>query len=124
VKRTALSVLGWRNARRQRTEGYPGNDWLAGITDPPCVADSSFFTRWLARIPGRVVELTCHPGYLDTTLIGRDCTATDGQIQRRVREWHLLQHPSFEEAYRRAGFRFVSPTEWLHRERGGRAHAA
>jgi predicted glycoside hydrolase/deacetylase ChbG (UPF0249 family) len=124
VKRTVLSSLGRRNARRQRREGFPGNDWLAGISDPPCVADPSFFTRWLARIPGRVVELTCHPGYHDTTLIGRDCTVTDGQVQRRVREWHLLQHPSFNEAYQRAGFRLVSPTELFQRQLGGLAHAA
>jgi predicted glycoside hydrolase/deacetylase ChbG (UPF0249 family) len=124
VKRTVLSSLGRMNARRQRAEGFPGNDWLAGITDPPCVADPYFFTRWLARVPGQLVELTCHPGYLDTTLVGRDCTATDGQMQRRVREWHLLHDPSFEEAYRRAGFRLISPAEWLPYLRGGRAHAA
>jgi predicted glycoside hydrolase/deacetylase ChbG (UPF0249 family) len=124
VKRAGLSFLGHRNARRQQNDGFPGNDWLAGITDPPYVADPSFFTRWLTRIPGQLVELTCHPGYLDTTLIGRDCTATDGQVQRRVREWHLLQHPSFTEAYQRAGFRLVSPTELFQRGTGGRAHAA
>jgi hypothetical protein len=123
-KRSLLSFLGDGNARRQRRAGFPGNEWLAGITDPPYVADPYFFTRWLARIPGQVVELTCHPGYLDTTLIGRDCTVTDGQMKRRAREWQLLQHPSFKEAYQRAGFQLVSPSGLCRRSPGGRAHAA
>ncbi len=112
-KRLVLSLLGRRDARRQQREGFPGNDWLAGITDPTWVADPEFFARWLRHVPGRVVELTCHPGLLDPVLVGRDCTAADGMIQRRFREWHLLQQPSFTEAYQRAGFVLVSPAEWL-----------
>lgn len=112
-KRLVLSLLGRRNARRQMTAGFPGNDWLAGITDPSWVADPEFFVRWLSQMPGRLVELTCHPGLLDPILIGRDCTAADGQVPRRFREWHLLQQADFEEAVRRAGFVLVSPSEWL-----------
>jgi predicted glycoside hydrolase/deacetylase ChbG (UPF0249 family) len=124
VKRSFLTLLGRRNAALQQRQGIPGNDWLAGITDPPYVADPDFFSRWLGRIPGRVVELTCHPGHLDPTLIGRDCTAGDGQIQRRVGEWHLLRQPAFVEAYRRAGFELVSPSELLRLERAESAFAA
>jgi predicted glycoside hydrolase/deacetylase ChbG (UPF0249 family) len=65
VKRAFLSALGWRTAARFSAAGFPGNDWLAGVTDPHCVADPEFMTRWLRRTPGRVVELTCHPGYTD-----------------------------------------------------------
>jgi predicted glycoside hydrolase/deacetylase ChbG (UPF0249 family) len=122
VKRLFLSIRGRRDARRQQRAGFPGNTWLAGITDPPCVADPAFLTRWLSRIPGLIVELTCHPGYLDTTLIGRDCTPDDGQLRRRVHEFQLLQHSSFLEACRQAQFRLVSPCEFM--QRGGLPHAA
>lgn len=124
AKRLVLSLWGRRDARRQVRKGFPGNEWLAGITDPPWVADPEFFTRWLARIPGQLVELTCHPGQLDPTLIGRDCTATDGHVQRRFREWHLLRHPSFAESCQRAGFSLVSPSELSHLGAVGRTDAA
>src|SRR5262249_54474032 len=74
LKRALLSVVGRRNARRQQEAGFPGNDWLAGITDPPWVHDPRHLTRWLTCVPGRVVELTCHPGHLDITLLGRDAS--------------------------------------------------
>jgi predicted glycoside hydrolase/deacetylase ChbG (UPF0249 family) len=111
IKRTFLSALGRRDAKRQDYIGFPGNDWLAGITDPPCVADPHFLVRWLTRIPGDVVELTCHPGHWDPSLIGRDCTAHDGRLQRRVDELHLLRQPSFRETFEQLGFTLVSPSE-------------
>jgi predicted glycoside hydrolase/deacetylase ChbG (UPF0249 family) len=110
-KRAFLSALGRRDARRQIQAGLPGNDWLAGVTDPPCVADEQFLVRWLRRMPGQVVELTCHPGFLDTMLLGRDCTPGDGQLQRRVCELDLLQQPSFRDACRRADFTLAAPAE-------------
>jgi len=123
-KRAFLSLLGHAGARLQARMGFPGNDWLAGITDPPCVADPKFLTRWLRHIPGEVVELTCHPGYLDETLVGRDCTVDDGQLQRRVHELNLLRHDSFGEVCRDAGFTIVSPTGLLNQQVFGDAHAA
>jgi predicted glycoside hydrolase/deacetylase ChbG (UPF0249 family) len=111
AKRAFLSALGRAEARGQEQLGFPGNDWLAGITDPPWVADPDFLTRWLAAMPGRVVELTCHPGHLDSSLVGRDCTADDGHLQRRVNEFALLRQPSFQEATRRAGFVLVAPSD-------------
>jgi predicted glycoside hydrolase/deacetylase ChbG (UPF0249 family) len=110
AKRTFLSLLGSQQARRQRQEQFPGNDWLAGVTDPRCVADPSFLERWLKRMPGRVVELTCHPGYLDEKLVGRDCTVHDGLLERRIHELHLLRQPRFREACRHAGFALVPPS--------------
>jgi predicted glycoside hydrolase/deacetylase ChbG (UPF0249 family) len=113
-KRLLLSTLGRRDARRQRRLGFRGNDWLAGITDPPCVADPDFLRRWLAHLPPHgVMELTCHPGYLDTSLLGRDATLTDGQLQRRLGEFNHLAGPRFVEACRRGGYTLVSPTEFL-----------
>lgn len=123
-KRLLLATVGRRDARRQEELGLPGNDWLAGVTDPPWVADACFLTRWLRRMPGRVVELTCHPGFEDPTLIGRDCTPGDGQIARRVHEWHLLEQMSFPGACRDAGFELVAPRELLQLTGHGEANAA
>src|ERR1043165_5356328 len=47
VKRAFLGWLGRRLSRMQEAHGFPGNDWLAGITTPPCVLDAGFFARWL-----------------------------------------------------------------------------
>ena len=121
AKRAFLSLLGRRAARHLTRAGFPGADWHVGITDPPCVADPDFFARWLRRTPGRVVELCCHPGHFDATLVGRDCTADDGHQVRRVREHELLCQPGFAEVRRRAGFVLVTPSEL---DRGEAAHAA
>src|SRR5205814_1036075 len=99
-KRLLLTALGRGGARAQRQAALPGNEWLAGITDPHWVGDPDFVVRWLARMPGKVVELTCHPGHEDTSLIGRDCTVGDGQVLRRVQEFRLLQDASFAAACR------------------------
>jgi predicted glycoside hydrolase/deacetylase ChbG (UPF0249 family) len=123
-KRTLLTLLGQMESRHQEHDGFPGNDWLAGITDPPWVRDPEFFARWLTQVPGRDVELACHPGHFDPMLIGRDCTAHDGLAQRRVDELRLLHQPHFAEACRRAGFLRVTPSELLARRKRGRADAA
>jgi predicted glycoside hydrolase/deacetylase ChbG (UPF0249 family) len=123
-KRAFLSSLGWWTARRQRAAGFPGNDWLAGITDPPWVGDPHFLTRWLSQVPGRVVELACHPGHPDPTLAGRDDTPDGAQTQRRPREYHLLMHADFVDVCRRAGFTRVAPSELLRLCGRGEAHAA
>jgi predicted glycoside hydrolase/deacetylase ChbG (UPF0249 family) len=111
AKRTFLSLLGRRDARLQERAGYPGNDWLAGVTDPPHVADPDFLVRWLTNIPGDVVELTCHPGYHDMSLVGRDCIEGDGQLGRRVCELKLLRDDRFLEACRRVGLTLVAPAD-------------
>lgn len=108
VKRFALSRFGASAALRQESAGFPGADWLAGVTDPPFVHDPEFFTRWLRHTPGDTVELTCHPGELDITLVGRDGSLEDGQLHRRVRELELLRDPAFLEAVADAGFTLVS----------------
>jgi predicted glycoside hydrolase/deacetylase ChbG (UPF0249 family) len=104
VKRLFLSTLGESAAKRQDRAGFSGNDYLAGITDPKWVHDPEFYSRWLQCVPGRVVELAVHPGHFDETLIDRDCSRTDGQLQRRVDELRLLAHPDFASACARAGF--------------------
>jgi predicted glycoside hydrolase/deacetylase ChbG (UPF0249 family) len=124
LKRTFLSLLGHRHAREQGRAGFPGNHWLAGTTDPPFVKDPNFLVRWLSRVPGRVVELACHPGHFDTTLVGRDCTPSDGMLQRRVDELNLLLHPSFPEVCTRAGFRLAAPSDLIPGGRRESCHAA
>jgi predicted glycoside hydrolase/deacetylase ChbG (UPF0249 family) len=124
MKRAVLTVLGCTDAKRQAQEGFPGNDWLAGITDPPCVANKQFLVRWLTHMPGRVVELTCHPGHLDQTLVGRDCGPDDAQLHRRPLELALFKDPSFPEACRRAGFVLVAPGELRSSALRFSAHAA
>jgi predicted glycoside hydrolase/deacetylase ChbG (UPF0249 family) len=123
-KRAFLSLLGRGQSRRLARAGFPGADWHAGITDPPCVADPDFFARWLRAAPGRVVELCCHPGHFDPSLTGRDCTPDDGMQRRRVREHELLRQPEFLEACRRAGFTLISAADLHDPRRGGTAHAA
>jgi chitin disaccharide deacetylase len=123
-KRMLLTLLGRMESRHEAADGFPGNDWLAGITDPPWVGDPEFFARWLTRVPGRIVELACHPGHFDATLFGRDCTEHDGLAQRRVEELRLLHHPRFLDACRKAGFTRVTPSELLARRTRGLSHAA
>ena len=98
-------------SRLQAAHGFAGNDWLAGITKPEFVQDPEFFVRWLRAMPGDVVELMCHPGRLDPTLVGRDCTENDGLLQQRVNELRWLRSPVFLEAVQAAGFRLVAPAE-------------
>ena len=119
-KRAFLSLLGRRPARRLACAGFPGADWHVGITNPPCVADPEFFTRWLRKTPGRVVELCCHPGYLDATLIGRDCTAGDGQQLRRVREQELLRQPGLSGGLPAGRVHLAAAADLHDPRRGGR----
>lgn len=112
LKRTFLSLLG-RCAGGRCQAGFPRVEWLAGITDPAYVADPNFLVRWLTCMPGNAVEWSCHPGHYDSTLLGRDATLHDGQLQRRVDEFRLLAHPSFMEACRRANWTLVSPSEYV-----------
>lgn len=107
IKRALLGELGRRQARQLARDGFPGCDWLAGITDPPFVEDPAFHSRWLDAIPGRVVELACHPGYHDPTLIGRDCAGNDPWLRRRVGELERFRDSAFRETVRAAGFDIV-----------------
>jgi predicted glycoside hydrolase/deacetylase ChbG (UPF0249 family) len=116
VKRAVLSLLGRREAARQRIDGFPGADSLAGITALARTRDRLFFDRWLSRISGDVVELMCHPGHFDVTLAGRDCQAHDGLQQGRVDEDRLLREPAFSHACRQAGFTLARPSDLMRRK--------
>ena len=109
IKRVVLNYFGRSATRKQRREGFLGNDWIIGVTDPKYVRNPAFFRNWIRSIPGNVVELTCHPGLLDETLIGRDCTREDGMMERRVREHELLMNDDFIRTTQEAGFTIISP---------------
>ena len=121
IKRAVLSYRGARLARRSERLGFPGCDVLCGITDPACTADEAFYSRWLRLVPGETVELACHPGYRDETLIGRDCATEGAGVMRRVHELHLLRAPSFAAACHAAGFRLLAPGELLRADAQPRA---
>jgi predicted glycoside hydrolase/deacetylase ChbG (UPF0249 family) len=123
-KRLFLSSVGRRGARLLDRAGYPGNDVLIGVTDPHCLAAPDALVRWLRRVPGKVVELTCHPGHLDLTLMNRDAHAGDGQLQRRVREFALLQESAFPGACEEADFILAAPADLVRRSAPGDRNAA
>jgi predicted glycoside hydrolase/deacetylase ChbG (UPF0249 family) len=111
-KRLILTQCGRSMARESRRRGFPGCDMLAGITDPPCVFDDLFYTRWLNTSFGNSVELMVHPGHDDATLIGRDCSVGMG-AQRRPRELDLMNRPEFLTAIQSAGFRIASVNDFM-----------
>lgn len=111
LKRTFLSVLGRRTAQQASRLGLPGCDQLLGVTDHHCVADQQFWTKWLGAISRRGhVEICCHPGYTDPTLLHRDCDAGDGLL-RRPRETDLLRMPHFRQAVQCAGLKVIRPSQ-------------
>ena len=123
-KRAFLGWLGRRVSHRQEAHGFPGNNWLAGITKPKCAQDPQFFARWLRAMPGDVVELMCHPGRLDPTLVGRDCTENDGLLQQRVNELRWLRAPAFVQAVETAGYRLTTPSEIINGVNASKIHKA
>jgi chitin disaccharide deacetylase len=115
IKRAVLSTLGRRAARKSAAHGLPGCDWLIGVTDPVWVADERYLERWVNEIGNRgSVEVCCHPGYEDHSLVGRDCDAGDGLL-RRQRETDLLRSPLFRTACADAGLVPVRPTTLMRR---------
>ena len=110
-KRVLLNLLGRGFASLQESQGFPGLEWMIGVTDPPWVRDPAFFPRWLRATPGRSVELMCHPGHEDTTLLGRDAQPGDGLVRRRVDELERLADPNFRAAVAEAGFVIRRPSE-------------
>jgi len=116
IKRFALNKLGRATAAMQVRHGFPGNDWLAGISNPGMIAHPHFFLNWLRTMPGDVVELMCHPGLHDPTLVGRDCTADDGMLGQRVNEMRWLLDPTFLDVVAEAGFRLTTASQLLFGE--------
>jgi chitin disaccharide deacetylase len=113
MKRAMLTYWGRRSVSGQHRANLPGNSELIGVTNPECVQDTVFFQKWLRQSVGQFVELTCHPGHWDLSLVGRDGTVEDGQLHRRTAEWKLLSEPAFRETVRSLGFQMVSGYEMV-----------
>jgi chitin disaccharide deacetylase len=111
LKRFELARRGRQLARQSARLGFPGCDVLIGVTNPPCVADERYLERWLDAARGDRVELMCHPGYRDETLVGRDCRRDDAYVKRRTHELELLRLVTFPAAVARGGFRLTAPSE-------------
>jgi predicted glycoside hydrolase/deacetylase ChbG (UPF0249 family) len=112
LKRTTLSLFGWRQGGRQLRQGFPGGDCVAGVGSPS--ADPDFFARWLRGARGQVVELMCHPGWADASLVGRDLDSTPQSAAARVHEREYLARPDFRDECRRAGLQLTRPA-WVTR---------
>ena len=124
LKRIFLSWHGWRFRNALKAAELPTNDTLAGISTPKSVLDPVYLERWIGRVRGDVVELTCHPGHRDETLIGRDCTAEDGRVEARVEEFKHLSSAAFAKAFSDAGLAIVRPSSIPWRASRSVGHAA
>ena len=124
LKRLFLTWHGRRCGPTLHAAKLPTNDTLAGISTPQSVQDHDYLVRWIRQVSGDVVELTCHPGHRDETLIGRDCTAEDGYVQARVEEFKHLSAASFAQACNKAGLVISKPAEILARSPRSARHAA
>ncbi|MGL4419451.1 MAG: carbohydrate deacetylase [Gemmataceae bacterium] len=93
LKRLLLHRVGRKSAHFQQQSGFPGADQLLGLCDTGLQPAPDFFTRWIhaAHPKSKTLELMCHPGYFDDSLIGRDGTAESGHLARRVMEYELLR---------------------------------
>jgi predicted glycoside hydrolase/deacetylase ChbG (UPF0249 family) len=119
-----LSWHGWRSGNALEAAQMPTNDTLAGISTPKSVLDPAYLARWIGRVRGEVVELTCHPGHRDETLIGRDCTVDDGRVEARVEEFKHLSSAVFAQAYSDAGLVIANPSTIFSRTPRSVGHAA
>lgn len=123
IKRLWLGSLGRRQGRQLDAMEIPGPLWMLGLTDPECLEDEDFFVRWIQTAQGDRVELMCHPGHEDPTLVGRDSPANDPRLYRRLAENRLLRSESVVEAIEAAGFVLTRPQVFLG-SGGGQKYAA
>jgi predicted glycoside hydrolase/deacetylase ChbG (UPF0249 family) len=108
LKRTFLSLMGHRAARRASARNLPGCDWLVGISNRPHL---DFLSNCLSRLGDTgSVEIYCHPGYRDDSLIGRDGDAAS--CHRRPHELAFLRSPVFDDAIQKSGMRPIRPSQF------------
>lgn len=112
IKRGILNLLGLRFARRTQALNMKGNRWLMGVTDPKETAKATYLSEWFSALAktGDCVELCCHPGYRDESLIGRDCDSGAG-LDRRTWELSLLQKDDFFHQVHGQGYRLTYPSQ-------------
>lgn len=129
-KRLLLSTRGRRFHLQQSRLGFPGNDYLAGLTNPAGVNNPSLMNWWLTWTQGENVELACRPGYYDGTLIERVYQPSrmpafcrwmgtgfriEEQLEQRVKERELLEHEDFLTECDKAGFTLKPPSALVER---------
>lgn len=126
LKRWYLGTVGRIQGKLLDEKGYPGAPWMIGLTDPVCLEDDSFFSRWLDEARGDQVELMCHPGHTDPTLVGRDSPPNDLRLFRRLAEYRLLSDGAFELSCQKNHFVRVRPQSLVEKAtpQGGTLRAA
>lgn len=110
LKRRFLSHYGRKQAVHLDKAGYPGAPFLAGIANPENLQDAFFFQRCIQETPGDPVELMCHPGHHDLTLLGRDVARPGPGLDRRPLEWAMLQDRPFQDTVRAQGMQITRPS--------------
>lgn len=113
VKRTFLSLLGRRAARRAAARGLPGCDTIVGLSNNRRDLDRCNWPTHTLEIGS--IEIYGHPGHRDESLIGRDCWAS--QIDRRPRELELLRSTYFRDSVHSARLSPIRPSELATRGR-------
>jgi predicted glycoside hydrolase/deacetylase ChbG (UPF0249 family) len=112
LKRLVLTWLGRSVMRRAQRRGFHGADFLLGLTNSGSARRADCFARWLRAAPGRCVELMCHPGYTDETLLGRDARPGDGWLEQRRGELELLRGEAFPATCQAAGLTHIAPSQF------------
>lgn len=117
LKRWFLCGYGNKQGKMLDKEGYPGARTMIGLTDPNCLKDDRFFEKCLQYGTGNVVELMCHPGYRDMSLVGRDVCGPGAGLDRRPWELAMLGNPFFANAVAVCNYRLSRPSEWVGKGR-------
>lgn len=115
TKRWFLCRYGERQSRFLDRNGYPGAQHLIGLANPGDLKSSRFFERWLESCDGSLIELMCHPGHRDDSLIGRDITRAGSALMRRVWEYQALSSGQFLKVVSDQGFEMARPSDFIGR---------
>jgi len=103
-KRIFLAAVGKQEARLLDRHGFPGNDWLAGVSSPDRPVHATRLAQWLRQLPGTTIELVCHPGHADRTLRGRDFLPSAEAATWRMGELARCRETNWQHAISLAGF--------------------
>jgi predicted glycoside hydrolase/deacetylase ChbG (UPF0249 family) len=113
LKRWFLCSYGKVQAKALDYNKFPGAKTMIGLTDPYCLKNVRFFDECLQSGCGDIVELMCHPGYVDTSLIGRDVTEYGDGLTRRQWELGILGNPQFLNDAAACNYQIVRPSSCM-----------
>jgi len=117
LKRWFLCHYGKMQAKNLDSQRYPGARTMIGLTDPYCLKDEKFFQKCIQSAYGNIVELMCHPGYLDTSLVGRDVTRSGDSLSRRPWELSMLKNSQFKNTVDANNYQIVRPSDCMENGR-------